>query len=73
MKKNRKNIIAVLYAMVIFLCMTGIMISVVCMFTDFGYCDVKIYVLQIIVCIVLMILSMCLLSPIIDDKDDKKK
>ena len=73
MKKNRKDIIAVFYAMIIFLCMTGIMISIVCMFSDFGYGDMKIYVLQIIGCVALMILSMCVLSPMIDDKEDKKK
>lgn len=74
MKKNRKDIIAVFYAMVIFLCMTGIIISIVCMFSDFGYGDMKIYVLQIIGCVTLMILTMCVLSPMIDDdKEDKKK
>ena len=33
--------------------------------------NIKIYVLQIIGCVALMILAMCVLSPVIDDKNDK--
>ena len=72
MKKNTgKKIVTVLYPVTMFVCMTGIIISVISMFTDFGYGDIKIYVLQIIGCVALMILAMCVLSPVIDDKDDK--
>ena len=72
--KNKRvnNIVTVLYPITMFACMTGMIISIICMFTDFGYGDIKINILQIIGCIACMIITVCVFSPIIDRDDDDK-